>query len=820
MLPRLVSSTDPSRRSVPSSCPSDDAPASSFHLPFHPRSPVHSPLLLRAASFAAALLLAPLAYSATYYVAASGGNNGNSGGPSAPFATIAHAVSVAASGDTIEILPGTHTIGLPITGVNKQLVFKGAAANPLTTVVKAGYSDGLPQNIGSTTVNPSDGRHIFNLVPGSEGTSFIDIKFDGNNRVAGGAILAESVDGLLVDGCAFERFGARALWLRSGANHIVRYVSFLDCGGETRKSSNGMLSLFDIEDSDFHDITMRSTGEGEGSLGYGIKAGGVTRRCRFFNLDIRIRSFCWFGGNSGQPNFALELHGGTADSVEIFDSYFGNTVSLAHNGVTTAPYAIRFHHNVIHSIAYYAIEAGTQNLQIDHNYSKNGSFARCWYSKHDIRIFANVAENVSSAFFSSSPGFGANQLSPHRNVKIFNNTAFYRASDGSGTRPHNPAFVSYGWKNTATDSTGSTGWEVKNNLVVGAEGSTPQEIANYEVDFFNCDSAVVIPPGIQITHNRLCRGVYDTPGFTFASTNETMGSPGVLLDGAKPNPYYQPMVAQLRDKGTAIPAIPYALYGLDIGAIEYGFNPILDFSFNDGLPSWNPASHVRAFGSAQALPPADRYRAHAILRSGLTPDSAVRSLGTGPKGANDHTFRASTGGMGSGNRNAIVPAEDFPSLVGLKTFTITGWIKPNPGATVGGGVFIAGLIDSDKSYRATVTSQIAGSRRLDLHVNGLPVNSDANFIPDGEVWTFFAVTYNGDLTSGNVKFYKGDATTAVSSPISASLNAGAISGSAPAWYMGNNYDRNRAFGGQINSVAIYPTVLTQIEIDAVRKLWK
>jgi hypothetical protein len=119
-----------------------------------------------------------------------------------------------------------------------------------------------------------------------------------------------------------------------------------------------------------------------------------------------------------------------------------------------------------------------------------------------------------------------------------------------------------------------------------------------------------------------------------------------------------------------------------------------------------------------------------------------------------------------------------------------------------------------------VSSQLADSGRLDLNVNGTTsVNTPNDFIPEIGSWVFFAVTYDSAVATENVTFHRGTPAVAVTSstPVKRTLNAGAL-GSAHNGdlLVGNSPAFSRAFGGEINDVAIYPRALDIDEIENVR----
>jgi hypothetical protein len=98
-----------------------------------------------------------------------------------------------------------------------------------------------------------------------------------------------------------------------------------------------------------------------------------------------------------------------------------------------------------------------------------------------------------------------------------------------------------------------------------------------------------------------------------------------------------------------------------------------------------------------------------------------------------------------------------------------------------------------------------GSGTLILYVNGTGGFSSTSFTSGGDVWTFFAVSYDGTLTSNNLNFYRGTTTTGVVQVGSAvTLNKGVVANDTNGLSIGNNNAAfNRPYDGLLDNMRIF-----------------
>lgn len=181
---------------------------------------------------------------------------------------------------------------------------------------------------------------------------------------------------------------------------------------------------------------------------------------------------------------------------------------------------------------------------------------------------------------------------------------------------------------------------------------------------------------------------------------------------------------------------------------------------------------------------------------------------TGGAGFSKTVAPSNTGGFSSvfyGSGNDSVNFGDVEAVDGLTAFTITAWIRPDKKDA--GGPSNSGRIVMDRPAGAGPNGfdfyYHDVDDELELVAGGVPINGGGDF--DGAAWTFVAVTYDGNRTTNNVKFYTGDGTT-LSAADTATINKGPLAGNNVPLIIGNVGAGNRSFDGLIDNVRIYNSV--------------
>lgn len=181
----------------------------------------------------------------------------------------------------------------------------------------------------------------------------------------------------------------------------------------------------------------------------------------------------------------------------------------------------------------------------------------------------------------------------------------------------------------------------------------------------------------------------------------------------------------------------------------------------------------------------------------------------------DNTSATGMGSAGTGGKAVVSGTQIFG---GLTQFTVTGWYN----ASAATGSSGARLFTTNDGREALY---FAGATGLTLAVNGAnaptgttTVSSTNTFTTTG-AWVFFAVTYDGTLTSNNVKFYSGGSDSVTGSAIGAgtgSANAGTLAATSTTLNIGGTTANNRPFDGLMDDFRIYSGVLNLAAVEAIR----
>ena len=155
----------------------------------------------------------------------------------------------------------------------------------------------------------------------------------------------------------------------------------------------------------------------------------------------------------------------------------------------------------------------------------------------------------------------------------------------------------------------------------------------------------------------------------------------------------------------------------------------------------------------------------------------------------------------------------------LQSFTLSGWYKTETTGTTNGGTprLFWNHNDASGASGAGFSLQfLSGSEdlKIDIDNDTAVVNTTGGKFADKQTWVFFAVTYDGTLTTNNLKFYKGyrnDAeallgtthTTADTQLISThSLDRGTVNTETSGLHLGNRFAENRPFDGELDEMRV------------------
>lgn len=224
--------------------------------------------------------------------------------------------------------------------------------------------------------------------------------------------------------------------------------------------------------------------------------------------------------------------------------------------------------------------------------------------------------------------------------------------------------------------------------------------------------------------------------------------------------------------------------------------PLLQWSFNEGI-----GTETTSGGSA----------GEAVMTFSTGSDESAETFSADAEGVSgqpgDYALNLSAAtGMGASQPPCTGPAgkiagsePGIDSLSGLKSFTLTGWLKPS--ATT--------LTAAARIIVSNVFSLQAGSAgELQLSINSFSdpnayLNSEPAYQEVGN-WMFFAVTFNAAETGDNVAYYLGDVSGNLTTAGTGNINSPAPGDQSGPITIGNNGAGGpRPFQGLIDDLAIY-----------------
>jgi hypothetical protein len=152
----------------------------------------------------------------------------------------------------------------------------------------------------------------------------------------------------------------------------------------------------------------------------------------------------------------------------------------------------------------------------------------------------------------------------------------------------------------------------------------------------------------------------------------------------------------------------------------------------------------------------------------------------------------------------------------LTKFSIAGWVNLRSIPTSSQRMW-----DWSGTRELQVWAPNSGGLRFSIGASHF--DSAANLITSADLnrWVFIVITFDSTLSANAVKFYRGDAATAITTHFSQGGNgvtAGAIDNSATAgnFYLGNHANGTRGFPGSLDDISLHNTALTVAEIEALR----
>jgi hypothetical protein len=298
----------------------------------------------------------------------------------------------------------------------------------------------------------------------------------------------------------------------------------------------------------------------------------------------------------------------------------------------------------------------------------------------------------------------------------------------------------------------------------------------------------------------------------FIST-ELLSLPLVFLVESDGNRTGQTSVIQNKHMENLL--LVFAMFTL--GITSPAFSQILEYKFNDAV---NGTTSVSTGSTTTAVTFQNASNVATDLHG---------AAGSGVSGqAGDLAFdnTASTG-MGTGT-GGYANGGDINAIDSLTSFTVQGWFYTSISGTVSG----ARLMEKNQNANNNVSLQYnrngsAGSLALTLGTTTM--SSTAAFSSTDATlatlngWVFFAVTYDGTLTSNNVNFYTGTTAAAVTQiGTSGTLNGGTLGTNTGSMKLGNLNGNTKPWDGYLDDIRVYGAtsgnggVLTLSQLDTLR----
>lgn len=252
--------------------------------------------------------------------------------------------------------------------------------------------------------------------------------------------------------------------------------------------------------------------------------------------------------------------------------------------------------------------------------------------------------------------------------------------------------------------------------------------------------------------------------------------------------------------------------------------PIAEYRFNGtGTSAANTGSDTTALNFFDATSsPANLYGPAGSGVSGLAGDLAFDNRGSSAMG--------NPGPGGFAAQTADVPATD-----GLRSFTVQGWFKTEGAQAIGRD---AALVNNQGngggwSIRSQGRPNSGNVGNLTLMFNdgttiqevySAPAVDQSGPYSQTQAWVFFAVSYDGTLTSNNVKFYQGGTASAVTLAATRTLDGGAAGDDDNPLKIGNVAAAvTRPFDGLMDDVRLFGSaadasgVLDQSTLEGLRQ---
>ena len=488
-------------------------------------------------------------FATSYYVSTSGNDSNDGTSASTAWRTLAKACSSVSAnqGHIINIGSGTFTEDKMIT-IPSGVSVIGAGSSK--TEIKINYFF----DMGFDT-NPHVSTFFEKFVIQIDGTdqTIKGFTLDGQNKKNHGGIFARNATNVVFDDLNIHDFKYCGLWTLEVKNVEIKQCYFRNNAyGSKSHGDSGNVQYHNGDGLSFHDNIILEEGPilGDGPYGlktgrmggYGMKAQWLTwgganstelKNLKIFNNNIAVpQTGAW---NNGQaPAIVIEFLALHPNNLEIYNNDFNNCISYPHPSDFIGG---RIHHNrfTLGVDRYaYAIEASTNDLEIDHNFFDGGIYPIASFGgdPRNQKIHHNIFVNQ----------WAGREVVMHvspKNFKFFNNTII-------DTKGVSRVLSDWGKEMTLTNP------DIRNNIFVSTFGK------NRNIFGANVTGGTV---SNNAFYNVIEKG-----------TNNVITDPLINYSGDRPSPYFElKQGSPAIDAGVGIPEITIDLIGLpDLGAYEYG----------------------------------------------------------------------------------------------------------------------------------------------------------------------------------------------------------------------------------------------------------
>jgi hypothetical protein len=421
----------------------------------------------------------------TYFIDPSG-NDANNGSGTNPWKTLAYACSrVKNAGDIIHVNAGTYTeisqsqlaVGVSIEGVGVNSIIRSLIGGSSFTI-----------QLYSESIGTKGNQHISN------------IKMDGANLTAYGAIAVVKRSNVEIYNCTFVDFNSRGINFDGNGtatqpttyaignkfhNNIVTNCSEYDPPNDQLGNGLYLVGMCGQQTMQIYNNTLDQTSRAPGYNGYCIKAvGGFNKDVKIYNNIINKAPF-----DGTTWDFAIELWN-SMGGIEIYNNTITGAIDLSGaygNRKGSYSYGVWIHNNTIGPAALSSttritkgihVEQSSEGIIIEKNHIKNvaiGVYFPLYYDVEngvessntvsDINIRYNIFDNIGVADGGADNGYG-----------IYFNIASGWSSNINGFYIYNNVFIGHiGTANTywgvEIPNGGTTSnVSIRNNIVENFDG--------------------------------------------------------------------------------------------------------------------------------------------------------------------------------------------------------------------------------------------------------------------------------------------------------------------------------------------------------------